>query len=42
MRALKADGWTEKVIPVASIREGPEIFAGELEAVIGELPARTC
>jgi hypothetical protein len=26
------------VIPVASIREGPEIFAGELEAVIRELP----
>jgi hypothetical protein len=38
MRAQSADGWTEKVIPVASIREGMEIFAGELEAVIRELP----
>jgi hypothetical protein len=27
------------VIPVASIREGLEIFAGELEAVIRELPS---
>ena len=26
------------MIPVASIREGLEIFAGELEAVIRELP----
>jgi hypothetical protein len=26
------------VIPVASIREGLEIFAGELEAVTRELP----
>ena len=38
MRAQSADGWTEKVIPVASIREGLEIFAGELKAVIRELP----
>lgn len=38
MRALKGHVWTEKVIPVASIREGLEIFAGELEAVIRELP----
>jgi len=26
------------VIPVASIKEGLEIFAGELEAIIKELP----
>jgi hypothetical protein len=32
-----ADG-PGKVIPVASIREGLEIFAGGLEAVIRELP----
>jgi hypothetical protein len=28
------------VTPVASIREGLEIFAGELEAVVRELPER--
>lgn len=38
MRAPRVGGWSEKVIPVASIREGLEIFAGELEAVIRELP----
>jgi hypothetical protein len=36
MRALKGRRMDREVIPVASIREGLEIFAGELEAVIRE------
>ena len=31
-------GGDEKVIPAGSVREGLEIFAGELQAAIRELP----